>query len=61
MASNKHVDLRNTEKFLRSKFYPEDMSKAKGKKANFKKSCKKFKIQKQPHRHVLKKRWSENM
>ena len=36
MASNKHVDLRNTEKFLRSKFYPEDMSKAKGKKANWK-------------------------
>ena len=44
MGSNKHVDLRKTEKFLRSKCYPEDMSKDKGKKANFRKSFKNFNI-----------------
>ena len=44
MASNKHVDLRKTENFVRSKCYPEDISKDKGKKANFTKSCKNFKI-----------------
>ena len=27
MASNKHVDLRKTENFVRSKYYPEDISK----------------------------------
>ena len=44
MGSNKHVDLRKTENFLRSKCYPEDMSKDKGKKANFRKSFKNFNI-----------------
>ena len=44
MASNKHVDLRKIENFVRSKCYPEDISKDKGKKANFRKSCKNFKI-----------------
>ena len=34
MASNKHVDLRKIENFVRSK----------GKAANFRKPCKKFKI-----------------
>ena len=34
MASNKHVDLRKLENFVRSK----------GKKANFRKPCKNFKI-----------------
>ena len=32
MASNKHVDLRKTENFVRSKCYPEDISKDKGRK-----------------------------
>ena len=44
MASNKHADLRKTENFVGSKWYPKDMSKDKGKKANFRKSCKNFKI-----------------
>ena len=44
MASNKHVDLWKTEKFVRSKCYPEDISQDKVKKANFRKSCKNFKI-----------------
>ena len=40
IASNKHVDLRKIENFVRRKFYPEDISKDKGRKANFRKSCK---------------------
>lgn len=44
MASNKHVDLKKIESFLRSKSYPQEISKDKGKKANFRKSCKNFKI-----------------
>ena len=44
MASNKHVDLRKTENFARSKCYLEDVSKDKGKRANFRKYCKHFKI-----------------
>ena len=43
MASNKNVDLRKIANFVRSKYYPEDISKDKGKKANFRKSCKSFK------------------
>ena len=42
MANNKHVDLKKMESFVRSKCYPEDISKDKGKKANFRKSCKNF-------------------
>ena len=38
MATNKHVDLRKLENFVRSKYYPEDISN-KGKRANFRKSC----------------------
>ena len=39
MTSNKHADLKQ----IRSKCYPEDISKDKGKKANFRKSSKDFK------------------
>ena len=35
MACNKHVDLRKIKNFVRSKCYPEDVLKNKGKKANF--------------------------
>ena len=38
MASNKQIDLRKIENFVRSKCYPADISKDKGKKANFRKS-----------------------
>ena len=44
MVSHKHVDLRKIENFVRNKCYPEDISKDEGKKANFRKSCKNFKI-----------------
>ena len=44
MASNKRVDLTKLKNFVRSKCYPEDISKDKEKKANFRKSCKNFKI-----------------
>ena len=44
IASNKHVDLRKIENIVRSKCHPEDILKDKGKKANFRKSCKNFKI-----------------
>ena len=50
MESNKHVDLRNLEIFVRSKCYPEDILKDTGKKANFRKSSKNFKI---IHEHHL--------
>ena len=43
-SNNKHVDFRKTENFVRSKCYPKDKSKDKGEKANFRKSCKNFKI-----------------
>ena len=45
MASNKHVHLKQ----IRSKCYPEDISKDKGKKANFRKSSKNFKIVDRSH------------
>ena len=44
MASNKHVDFKKLENFVRSECYPEDISKDKGKKVNSRKSCKNFKI-----------------
>ena len=44
MVSNKQVDLRKIENFIRSKSYPEDIPKYKTKKADFRKSCKNFKI-----------------
>ena len=34
IASNKHVDLRKIENFVRGKCFPEDIPKVKGKKAN---------------------------
>ena len=42
MASDKQFDLRKTENSVRSKCYPEDLSKDIGKKTNFRKSCKNF-------------------
>ena len=44
MASNKHLVLRKTGNSVRSKCYPEDVSNDKGRKANFRKSCKNFQI-----------------
>ena len=44
IASNKHVDLRKIENFVRSKYYPEDISKDKEKKTNIRKPSKNFKI-----------------
>ena len=44
IACNKHVDLIKIENFVRSKYYPEDVSKDLGKWANFRKSCKNFTI-----------------
>ena len=44
MASNKNVFSRKIKNFVRSKCYPGDISKDKGKKANFRKSFKNFKI-----------------
>ena len=44
MANNKHIDFRKIKNFVRSKSYPEDISKNKGKKANFGNSSKNFKI-----------------
>ena len=44
MASNERVDLTKIENIIRSKCYHEDISKDKGKKANFIKSYKNFKI-----------------
>ena len=43
MANNKHVDLRKIKNFARNKYYPKDISKHKGKKTNFRKSCKNVK------------------
>ena len=44
MASSKHADWRKIENFVRSKYYPEDISIDKGKRGNFRKSCKNFNI-----------------
>ena len=38
MAGNKRVDFRKIENFVRSKDCPENISKEKGKKVNFRKS-----------------------
>ena len=42
MAKKQHVDLRVVEEFLRKKIYPKEIAKDKGKKANFKRACRKF-------------------
>ena len=44
MASIEDVNLTKIENFARSKYYPEDISKDKGKRANFRKFCKNFRI-----------------
>ena len=44
MVGNNQFDLRKTENFVRSKCYPANILKDKGKKANSRKSCKNFKI-----------------
>ena len=38
MERNKHVNLRKIENFVRSEYYPEEISKDKRKRANFRKS-----------------------
>ena len=43
-ASNQHISLRKIVNFVRSKCYPENISKNNGKKANCRKSCQNFKI-----------------
>ena len=52
MASNKQVDQKQTANFVISKCYP-DVAKDKGKKTDFKKSFRNFKI---VHRHLTYKR-----
>ena len=44
MASIEDVNLTKIENFARSKYYPEDISKDKGKRANFRKFSMNFKI-----------------
>ena len=44
MASNKHIVLGKIENFVRTKYCLEDISIDKGKRGNFRKSCKNFKI-----------------
>ena len=43
MAETEHVDLNSIENYIRNKTYPEQL-KDKGRKANFRKACKKFTI-----------------
>ena len=50
IATNKYVDLRKIENSVRSKSCPEDILKDKGKKVNFRKSSKNFKIVHGHHR-----------
>ena len=44
MASNKLVELRKIENFVRNKYHPEDIPIDTGKISNFRKSCQNFKI-----------------
>ena len=39
-----HVDLKAVEEFVRNKTYPKGILKGKGKKSNFRKACKNFRI-----------------
>ena len=39
-----HVDLKAVEEFVRNKTYPKGILKDKGKKSNFRKACKNFRI-----------------
>ena len=44
MAAKHHVNLKVVEEFVRRKTYPKEIAKDKGKKANFRRSCKSFSI-----------------
>ena len=44
MAAKHHVNLEMVEEFLRRKIYPKKIAKDKGKKANFRRTCKNFLI-----------------
>ena len=44
MAAKHHVNLKVVEEFLRRKIYPKEIAKDKGKKANFRRTCKNFSI-----------------
>ena len=42
--AKKHVDLKVVEEFLRRKTYPTEISKDRGKKANFRRNCRNFSL-----------------
>ena len=44
MAAKHHVNLKVVAEFLRRKIYPKEIAKDKGKKANFRRTCKNFSI-----------------
>ena len=44
MAAKHHVNLKVVEEFFIIKIYPKEMAKDKGKKANFRRTCKYFSI-----------------
>ena len=44
MSAKHHVNLKVVEEFLRRKIYPKEIAKDKGKKANFRRTCKNFLI-----------------
>ena len=44
MARNESADSGKIDNFFRSKYYSEDISKDKGKRANLRKSCEDFKV-----------------
>ena len=44
MAAKHHVNLKAVEEFLRRKIYSKEIAKDKGKKANFRRTCKNFSI-----------------
>ena len=44
MAAKHHVNFKVVEEFLRRKIYPKEIAKDRGKKANFRRTCKNFSI-----------------
>ena len=44
MTAKHHVNLKVVEEFLRRKIYPKEIAKDKGKKENFRRTCKNFSI-----------------
>ena len=44
MVAKHYVNLKVVEEFLRRKIYPKEIAKDKGKKANFRRTCKNFSI-----------------